>query len=132
MNELSKNLYCVLMRNGIEMWIEHDRVRPFQDLLIGSKDHRFVHFDDQTINLADVTGVFSAVAMEEMTRRKNGQWKCRRDVWHDRKQECECRSTEYASTISVEEISEKQRQKNVAALKEIRAKYVNAGMFKMS
>jgi hypothetical protein len=28
--------------------------------------------------------------MEERTRRKNGQWRCRLRTWHERKDVCEC------------------------------------------
>jgi hypothetical protein len=132
MNDVSINLCCIVIRNGVEIWLEHDRASNFIDHLEKQTNHRFIRLGNELINSADIVGIFTAPTMEEVTRRKNGQWKCKKGIWHERKQECECRSKEYISPIFVEEISEEQRQKNISALKEIREKYINAGMFKMS
>ena len=90
-NELSKNLYCVQMRSGVEVWVEGEDTKKLQGLLeklMGK--HIFINFLDQTFNTADVVGIFSAATMEDNTRRKNGQWKCYAGEWHDRQERCEC------------------------------------------
>ena len=85
MNELTKNLMCVVMRDGIEIWIDEDKVDALQKML---EKNRFVRIGKQVINVADVSGVYEAKTMEEKTRRKNGQWKCEAGYWHEKNQEC--------------------------------------------
>ena len=88
-NELSKSLFCVYMRNGVEIWMEQERVEKLQGLIEGMTGTKFVNFDSETINTADIVGIFSAQTMDENTRRKNGQWKCGFNYWHDRGGKCE-------------------------------------------
>jgi hypothetical protein len=90
MNELSKNLKCVVLRNGIEIWRESDRLNDLSKTLISNQKIGFIKIDDELVNSADIVGIFSAQTMEEMVRRKNGQWKCERGNWHDRSKKCEC------------------------------------------
>jgi len=84
-NEISKNLICILMRSGIEIWIDAEKFDNLQESL---EKNRFIRIVDQIINSADVSGVFDAKTMEEKTRRKNGQWKCHANYWHNKGEEC--------------------------------------------
>lgn len=85
--EITKDLKCLVLRNGIEMWKEKERL----DHLIGSLEgNKFIAIDDEMINIADIVGVFSPITMEDMTRRKNGEWKCRNNVWHGPRKKCLC------------------------------------------
>lgn len=88
--ELSKSLFCVLMRNGVEIWMESERVEKLQALIENISGTKFINFDSQTINTADILGIFSAETMDEHTRRKNGQWKCENNFWHDHDTRCNC------------------------------------------
>ncbi len=90
--ELSKSLYCIQMRSGIEIWVEQERARKLQTILQSLNQHMFIKFEDKTINTADLVGVFSALDMEDLTRRKNGQWKCKEEKWHDKRENCTCLS----------------------------------------
>jgi hypothetical protein len=91
-NELSKALMCIQMRSGVEIWVEQEKVGDFQKDLEQTTQHFFARFAGQTVNTADVVGVFSASTMDEYTRRKNGQWKCDKGNWHDRGVKCDCPS----------------------------------------
>lgn len=93
MNALSKNLVCILIRGGIEIWVEQDRSENMVTLLTSSNPPQFVKYDNRLINRADVVGIFTAADMEEHTRRKNGEWKCA-ETWHQKGQKCECRFVE--------------------------------------
>src|SRR3990167_8521064 len=88
--ELSKNLMCVQMRSGVEVWAEKERVAVLQEMLEKMTGTKFVNYEDQTINTADIVGIFSAETMQELTRHKNGEWKCKWNEWHERKDKCEC------------------------------------------
>lgn len=105
MQELSKKLMCISLRNGIEIWEEDEKTQKLQQLLSTIKVSTFVHFQDQTINTADIVGIFNPNTMDDHTRRKNGQWKCVGNEWHDKGQKCECLNEEQ------EKIKQENRQK---------------------
>lgn len=94
MNELSKNLTCICIRNGVEIWVESDRAENLVEILKSPNAPQFIEYDGRMLNKADLVGIFSAEDMESTTRRKNGQWKCASNTWHDRGQKCECMSLE--------------------------------------
>jgi len=81
---------CVCMRNGAQLWMERERVGNLQRLLQQSSGHIFIGFEDQTINTADIVGIFSAQTMGELTMRKNGKWQCGFSEWHRRGDDCNC------------------------------------------
>lgn len=88
MNEITKNLVCVVIRNGVQIWIENDKAETLKNLLNRKDKPQFVEFENDYINTNDISGIFSALSMEEVNRRKNGQWKCERNSWHDRGEKC--------------------------------------------
>lgn len=90
MNELAKDLMCVCMRNKVEVWVESEKVEKLKEILSNTKENRFIDFNGQSINTADIIGIFDAQTMEEMMRRKNGQWKCDQGNWHNRYEKCLC------------------------------------------
>lgn len=94
MTQLTKNLYCIAMRNGVEIWLEEDRIQKLQQTLSTIEKNKFVLIDNETINTADLIGIFKANTMEDVRKRKNGQWKCKGLNWHDRGERCECASQE--------------------------------------
>ena len=89
MNELAKKLMCIVLRNGIEIWIDEERAKTFQQVL-SKTSLKFIDLDNQTINIADVTGVFTPQSMEDFKRRKNGERKCKAGNWHDKDMKCDC------------------------------------------
>src|SRR3990167_2572302 len=92
MNELSKNLLAIVMRNGVEIWLEEERANNIMTALAAGGGTKFVKVGGEFINTADVLGIFTPETMEANTRRKNGQWQCRiAGTWHDRKEKCDCR-----------------------------------------
>lgn len=91
MNELSKNLVCIVIRGNIEIWVEQDRADNMIALLTGNNAPQFVKYENRLINRADVVGIFTATDMEDHTRRKNGEWKCPDGEWHPKGAKCECR-----------------------------------------
>ena len=102
-NEVSKKIMCVLMRSGVEIWLEDDRVGFLKDILSASKESKFIDLDGQFINTADISGIFNAEYMGDRTRRRNGEWqdeqgiwrakgeyKCDYGNWHTRGDFCKC------------------------------------------
>jgi len=85
MNELSKELKCVVIRGGMEIWVEAEKM---DSLYSAIEKGGLLKIDGNLVNAKDVVGVFGATVMEETTRRKNGQWKCESGYWHNRGEEC--------------------------------------------
>ncbi len=104
-NKVSKNLHCICLRNGVEIWIENDRLGKLKEAITASAGHKFVEIDDEFINTADLVGVFSATTMDEVARRKNGQWRCQHGVWHDKAKKCEC----HINNMSGDELAKHSR-----------------------
>ena len=90
MNELTKNLVCVCLRNGAEIWVEMEKAEALEKLLTETTGKPFVKFGDEVFNTADVVGILSAKTMEATTRRKNGEWQCKYGKWHGKRDKCEC------------------------------------------
>lgn len=94
MNEVSVSLLCVQVRSGAELWIEKSRAENFMKWLAQPNAPQFVECEGNMINRADIVGIFTPQVMETSVRRKNGEWQCKKGQWHERKQECGCRSLE--------------------------------------
>lgn len=80
---------CVLLRGGIELWIDAER-RDALEARLKDSSVRFIKLDNQTVNTFEVLGIFTPDAIEERRRRKNGQWTCKAGSWHDKGDECSC------------------------------------------
>ena len=87
-NEITKKLVCIVMRNNVEIWVEEERIESLRKALPLLKEHKFIGIDDEMLNTADIVGIFSAQTMEDTTRRKNGQWQCKYNYWHERGEQC--------------------------------------------
>lgn len=85
--ELTKELMCVLVRPGIEIWIEKEKLDIIMKCL-EKEGRRFVSINDNIINTADISGIFKASQVEDMRRRKNNQWQCKWGYWHQRGENC--------------------------------------------
>lgn len=92
--ELTSNLQCIVMRNGIKLWVEHLKTQTLQEVLQQIDKHKFIRFGEQTINTADITGVWDATTIQDWTKEKNGNWKCNFSSWHMRNEKCACISKE--------------------------------------
>lgn len=82
------------MRNGIEIWVENDRLNKIKGIL-DRGIVRFMEIDGQYVNCADVSGIFTPAYMEDRTRRKNGEWQCKSERWHMRGEKCQHHGKEY-------------------------------------
>lgn len=88
MNEISKQQVCILMRSGVQIWVDKDRTDALMKMI--NNESKFVSIDGQYINTADVSGIYESNTMEDLIRRKNGQWYCTKCLeWHDRFEKCD-------------------------------------------
>jgi len=81
--EITKELMCIRLRSGIEIWADANRIEPLKKVLLSGGSALFFDYEGETINTGEIAGIFRASTMEEMTRRKNGQWKCKGNIWHE-------------------------------------------------
>lgn len=88
MNELSKIQYCIIMRNGMQIWVDQEKAEKLQNALAKITESKFINFENKTLNSADITGVFPAKDMDEYIRIKRGEWKCKKGFWHAKNEEC--------------------------------------------
>ena len=87
--ELTKNLFCIVIRGNIQVWVEEEKALVLKNELSTNSERKFVNFEDKTFNVVDIVGIFSARDMEEKRRRDNGEWKCKFDNWHDKFEKCD-------------------------------------------
>lgn len=90
MKTLSKPSVCLLMRQGVQIWIEKDRADNLIQILSRLSGHKFIEYEGRSINTADVSGIFTPEDMADMVRRKNGEWTCQKGNWHTRRDLCNC------------------------------------------
>ena len=90
--EVSNQQMCVLMRSGIEIWIDKERANRLIVILNKLNKSIFIDFEDRCFNTADITGIFTPQDLEDLKRRKNGQYKCQWGIWHDKQEICNCKA----------------------------------------
>jgi hypothetical protein len=88
-NELAKQQKCILLRSGVEIWVDLEKAEKLETILVADPKTRFIKFENKTFNSTDVVGIFPASDMEDRTRRKNGEWQCLKGYWHDRGEKCD-------------------------------------------
>jgi hypothetical protein len=82
MNELAKKQKCISIRGGQEIWIDEDKVEAISSQM---ESRKFIQIGDNIINTADISGIYTAKEMENVIRRKNGQWQdAKTGDWHNR------------------------------------------------
>lgn len=87
MNEVSKELRCILTRHGVEIWVEKDRIDGIAKAL---EEAKILTVDGEILATSEIAGIFTPQRMEDYKRVKAGQWKCSKNGWHDKGQKCEC------------------------------------------
>jgi len=93
MNKIILNQKCVYNRNGSIIWLKEEEADKLQKVLNGLTNHLFVTIPStgETINTADLSGIFNPKTIEEVLRRKRGQWQCEYGSWHSKNETtCEC------------------------------------------
>ena len=86
--EITKELMCIKVREGMEVWVEKEKIENLIAMLINHRTGKFIKVEGELINTVDVVGIFTAETMEDITRRKNCQWKCLYNFWHSKGEEC--------------------------------------------
>lgn len=88
--ELTDKTNCIQLRNGLEIWVNHEQSEKIEQCLIGN-ERPFIKVEGQVVNTKDIMAVLSADKADEHRHRKQGDKKCSYGVWHGRGEECGCR-----------------------------------------
>lgn len=127
--ELSKIQLCIVMRGGIELWVDKEKADKLADVLGSINEHKFItitgDFGEKVINTADISGILSAEDIEDAKRRKNGQWKCQWGHWHDKYEKCNHQNDrQYGAVFSMnkEPVDQKRVDRSLSKLRQQREK----------
>ena len=87
---------CLLIRTGIEIWIDEDRSQQLENVLTNNTK-TVIKFEGRIINSVDIVGIFLPEDLDIYKRQKRGEWQCKKGNWHTRNEhECNCqREREY-------------------------------------
>jgi len=89
--EITDKTKCLLTREGIEIWINDNQAEAISQLILIAKDNKLIDVEGETISVNSISGIYSAQKIEELRRRKQGQWQCEYcKRWHNRNEECGC------------------------------------------
>lgn len=85
-SELSTQQKVVITRNGATFYIDLDRADRLQKMLLDPNKPDYIELDDTLIAIREITMVAPAIKVEEMNRRKKGEWQCAKGHWHSREE----------------------------------------------
>lgn len=89
--ELATIQKAIVMKTGLVLWVAEERANYLEDILASQDGHKFVKIDDETINTAQIEGIYKREKYEELVKIKRGMWQCSYLQWHNRTADCECR-----------------------------------------
>lgn len=90
MSEIAKIQKCLVVKGGLQIWLDEERADRVEQALQTHSGAGFLPIDGRLININEVSGIYTPADLEEMTRRKNGEWQCKKGKWHERNEKCEC------------------------------------------
>lgn len=91
-NNLTNPEKCILLRSGVEIWLSKVKADTLVADLCRANPSKMIYIENQLVNTTEIIGVFDPIYMEEMRKRRRGQWKCKYGEWHNRFEDCECGS----------------------------------------
>jgi hypothetical protein len=86
--ELANEQVCIITSNRAEIWIDKSRLGDLLRKIDGGSN--LIEIDGNYINPKNIE-ILTAQEMDDIIRRKNGQWQCKYSKWHERAKKCECR-----------------------------------------
>lgn len=96
MKEIAKKQRCVLIRGGLEIWVDEEKV---DTLMQAMQSQKLIDIDGEIVNTFEIVGVYTPDRVEEIRMNKQGKWKCKHGNWHDRHEKCFCRKVMGYETV---------------------------------
>ena len=89
--EITNKTKCLLTREGIEIWINDIQAEKISQLILTAKENKLIEVDGETISVNSISGIYSAQKIEDLRRKKQGQWQCEYcKRWHQKGEQCGC------------------------------------------
>ena len=88
MKQLTDKIYCLVLNNGIEIWLNQKQKDWVSDRLVSLESSKFIEIEGEIINSSAITGIISGEKMKTKERKKMGDYQCSYGFWHTRGQEC--------------------------------------------
>lgn len=85
-NEISTQQKVVITRNGSTFYVSLDRADKLQLLLLSPNKPDYIELDDTLIAIREITMIAPASKVEDLNKRKQGQWQCQHGHWHTREE----------------------------------------------
>lgn len=86
---IAKIQKCLVMRNGIEIWLDADKSERVEMALVASPKG-MLRLEGRLINAVDIIGIYLPEDLTDMQNRKQGMWKCKHNKWHNKGDDCTC------------------------------------------
>lgn len=83
-----KEPYCLILKNGIKIWLPNESGEALMKILEGIKVHQSLVFQGFSFNTAEHVGVFPQFVMMDLDKEKSGYWRCSKLKWHAKGEPC--------------------------------------------
>lgn len=86
--------HVVSMKSGLTHLVKPNTALNIERILVSQQAHSFIRIEELaiTINTAEVEGVYTPDAHDEMLRIKGGEYKCTWNNFHPKKVICDCKT----------------------------------------
>ena len=82
--------YCLLMKNGLEVWLNQIQAAELAKMIAESKEHRMITYADFEFNTAEHNGIWPHSVIFELQIKKEGGFRCRKLKMHRKGETCDC------------------------------------------
>lgn len=82
----------IVMKSGLSFWVKRETADRASAHIVGQQSHSFLRIAElgETINTAEIEGIYTPERYTEIQRVEAGEWKCQFEKWHTKKGRCEC------------------------------------------
>ena len=71
---------CLMVRNGIDIWIDEDKSNAIKIYMLKNFDNNFIEVEGNMINIKDIIGIFSNSLVIDLERRKAGNSRDEKEI----------------------------------------------------
>lgn len=92
--EIETKKLVIVMKNGMAHWVREDTGKKAETHIVTQTAHSFIKIQelDQTINTAEISGIYTPQVYQDLKRTEAGEYKCAWGTWHTKKDTCMCAS----------------------------------------
>lgn len=93
MNDVALQKHVILMKSSLTLLVEASTADTIAAALGSQSGHTFFRIKElgETINSAEIEGIYSPSKYEELLKMKGGEYKCAFERWHKKREICTCK-----------------------------------------